>query len=711
MRVSAGDDHFRVRAIAGTYVVLMALDMDEATRKGLRGFAIKRGLKGQPQTWLRGIKYFKDLVAQPKPADDYSSRDEPFQTFLWSDYQAAPATQYDFTIVALYGDLHAFEERHTLTFSVTTEAGAIDAVAGQKHGVWFNRGAIASHAFATEFNNQTLTDAMANNVSDAGELLDPETKWLSRGLAEACLAYINGTKPGEALRVCAYEFAWQPVLLALKRALGRGVDVQIVYHDTKKDKDENRVAIATAGLPATVSRGGKTVTVLYPRTRTAIPHNKFIVKLVGDAPKQVWTGSTNFTISGFFGQTNVGHLVTDDTTAATYLKYWTELSADPPHSQALQNAIALTPNPKNVIAAAPIGEFFSPRIADNMLDWYGQRITDAASLVMMTIPFNVAATILTALDKTRDAMRLVILEDNPAPEVTAAEKRNQGKLAFSNGAILGKSFVKLNTSFGGARVTPIPNTDLDKWFIDEELDRPVNSGHVFFVHAKVLVIDPLSDDPLVCAGSANFSKNSLTANDENMLLVRGDTRTADIYMTEIDRIFRHFYARDAINKDASDGVHNDWLLLDPTDGWITPNYQNGNYKNNRRLLFFPLSAAKAWSVVAATDPDPFADEAQRAAQARSDRNTKAKARRAASPGTAKTAKKTAAKKKASPKKASKKAAASKKKPVKKSAAKAPKKVSKKKTSKNKTSKKKAVKKAPKKVKKAKKVSKKKAGKK
>ena len=62
MRISKGNDHLRVKATAGTHVVLMALDMDEDARKGLRGFAIKRGLKGQPQEWLRGIKYFEALV-------------------------------------------------------------------------------------------------------------------------------------------------------------------------------------------------------------------------------------------------------------------------------------------------------------------------------------------------------------------------------------------------------------------------------------------------------------------------------------------------------------------------------------------------------------------------------------------------------------------------------------------------------------------------
>ena len=664
MRVSKQTGALRVKAIAGTHVVLMALDMDEAARHGLHGFAIKRGQGGQPPQWLNGIKYFKDLVQSPQRGASYSSREQPFQSFLWSDYTASPGTQYDFTIIALYGDLHNMEERDTLTFSITTEPEYDEK--GQ--GVWFNRGTIASHAMATEFHNATLTDEMVNDVSDDGQLRDPETKWLSRGLAEACLKYINDAQHGEGLRVCAYEFTYLPILKALERAHDRGVDVEIVYHDTKHDDDENRTAIGKAGLPAAI---------VHPRTRTAIPHNKFIVKLVGGKPQKVWTGSTNFTDSGFYGQTNVGHVTADAATVQTYLAYWTELKDDPVHQEALANAIKLTPNPPNTIAKSSVVPFFSPRIANNMLDWYGQRIDDTSSLAMMTIPFNVADTILKALAKTSAAMRLVILEDPPSPAVTDAEKRNRGKLAFSNGAILGKSFIKYKSSFGGAKVTPIPNSDLDQWFIDEELDRPTNKGHVFFVHAKVLIVDPLSDDPLVCSGSANFSANSLTANDENMLLIRGDTRVADIYMTELDRIFRHFRARDIINHEAAQGEREQWLLLDPTDGWIGSNFKDGAYKNNRRLLFFPAAAPQPWSVAASNDPDPFADEQQRADDARTARNEKARERRAEGGAAKKSAKKAAKKTaKKTVKKIAKKRA---KKTVKKTAKKATKKNAKRKT--------------------------------
>jgi phosphatidylserine/phosphatidylglycerophosphate/cardiolipin synthase-like enzyme len=221
-------------------------------------------------------------------------------------------------------------------------------------------------------------------------------------------------------------------------------------------------------------------------------------------------------------------------------------------------------------------------------------------------------------------MRLVILEDVPTADVDAAEKRNRGKLAFSNGAILGKSIIKYKSSAGGAKVTPIPHSSLDQWFVDEELARPTNNGHVFFVHSKVLLIDPLSDDPLVCSGSANFSTNSLVANDENMLLIRGNARVADIYMTELDRIFRHFRARDIINQTAADGSGKNPLLLDPTDDWIAPNFRPGTYKNNRRLLFFPDGgpAAMPWAKAAAQDPDPFRDEDERAAKARAKKNEK-----------------------------------------------------------------------------------------
>ena len=263
-----------------------------------------------------------------------------------------------------------------------------------------------------------------------------------------------------------------------------------------------------------------------------------------------------------------------------------------------------------------------------MLDWYGQRIHDACSMTMITLPFNVAPSILSALDGASRPLRLAILETEPTKEVHEAEFRNKGKLAFSNGAILGKTFV--HNAAGGAKVAPIPQGHLDQWFIEEELARPTNQGHVFFLHSKILLIDPLSDDPLVCTGSANFSSNSLTSNDENMLLIRGEKRVADIYLTELDRIFKHFYDRDAINRMAVHGDEPEGLHLDPGTDWINKNLVNGSYKNNRLLTFFPDGPSDCrWMANAQRAPDPFADETKRADDKRRARNEAARKKRAA----------------------------------------------------------------------------------
>lgn len=67
------------------------------------------------------------------------------------------------------------------------------------------------------------------------------------------------------------------------------------------------------------------------------------------------------------------------------------------------------------------------------------------------------------------------MEDPPTAEVKAAEKAGKGRLAFSNGAILGKLFQKRKGPFGGAIVAKI-QFPIEKWFLDEELARPTNSG-------------------------------------------------------------------------------------------------------------------------------------------------------------------------------------------------------------------------------------------
>lgn len=684
---------FEAKAISGTHTVLLALNCPEALRKGLKGFAFEREMVGagsKGPKFLRSQKVFKSVVPDPKNAHDPNDPSKPaafytdkfpVQSFLWGDYAAFPGTTYRFRIQPMFGTPGALttDPNDEIKVEIATEK---EWDASTKHGVWFNRGAIASQKFAEEFGNKP--------PQDINDPKDPAVQWLSRGLLEACLGYINETTPGDALRVAAYEFTYPPVLNALKALIDKGIDVQIVYHDTvvqKKDgtKEDgpNETAMKAAGLPINDQK------ITYRRSKTKIPHNKFIVRLKdGTDPVEVWTGSTNFTPSGFLGQTNVGHRVADADTAKQYFAFWQIVKTDPELKDARGKLATLTPNPAEVIAENSVARLFSPRAKAEMLGWYGRRMLDAANSLWFTAAFGISKELIDPVAKKRDQMRFVLLE-KPVPD---AQKKTLtadfNRVILSYGVPLGEIYrMKDGKATTRDKIRgKVKEFELDKWFFEEEHFRPKNDGFVFFVHTKFLLIDPLSDDPLVCSGSANFSSGSLLQNDENMLLVRGDTRVADIYMTEFDRIFRHFYFRDVANELAASksGDANPELaiFLDETDAWTASYFKPGTLKNNRRLMFFDsgkttwfANAAKGGELSDEPDDEPV-------------KPVKPK----------KAAKKKAAKKKTTKAAAKKKAVKkSKKKAVKKKTAKATKKKAAKKTKKAKTRTKKVVKKAKKKT--------------
>jgi phosphatidylserine/phosphatidylglycerophosphate/cardiolipin synthase-like enzyme len=408
-----------------------------------------------------------------------------------------------------------------------------------------------------------------------------------------------------------------------------------------------------AGLPINDQK------ITYRRSKTKIPHNKFIVRLKnGTDPVEVWTGSTNFTPSGFLGQTNVGHRVADAETARQYFEFWKLVKTDP-DIKTLRAALAtLTPDPAEVIKEKSIARLFSPRAKSEMLGWYGRRMRNAANSIWFTAAFGISKELVEPISQKRNQMRFVLMEKPTNEEQKKTLTTDFNRVILSYGVPLGQVY-RMKDGKPTARM-PIKEFELDKWFFKEEHFRPKNDGFVFFIHTKFLLIDPLSDDPLVCSGSANFSSGSLLQNDENMLLVRGNTRVADIYMTEFDRIFRHFYFRDIANELAAAKTSDDAkaIFLDETDAWSDSYFKAGNLKSNRREMFFDTSTA-TWFANAAKDAAAPPDKPTKPAKpAKKDTAKKASKKKTAKKKTAKkkiAKKKTAKKaKKAAPKKAKKK---------------------------------------------------------
>jgi phosphatidylserine/phosphatidylglycerophosphate/cardiolipin synthase-like enzyme len=120
---------------------------------------------------------------------------------------------------------------------------------------------------------------------------------------------------------------------------------------------------------------------------------------------------------------------------------------------------------------------------------------------------------------------------------------------------------------------------------------------VSFVHSKFLLVDPLSDDPIVVTGSANFSEASENENDENMLIIRGHRRVADIYYTEFNRLFNHYYFRsviESLQQEQAEGTPADTqasIFLDETDDWLKK-YKRGTFRYKRVRVMAAMQGFK-----------------------------------------------------------------------------------------------------------------------
>ena len=115
------------------------------------------------------------------------------------------------------------------------------------------------------------------------------------------------------------------------------------------------------------------------------------------------------------------------------------------------------------------------------------------------------------------------------------------------------------------------------------------------IHSKIIAIDPLGADPILVTGSANFSNNSTLQNDENSIIIRGDTAVMDIYVTEFMRMFEHYWFRAHIQGKTEGGKKNGKTKeerlagLKEDSSWTDSFYKQGDRDTLERLVFLGAS--------------------------------------------------------------------------------------------------------------------------
>ena len=513
MRQRASNNGLSVNAVAGSYVVILGLNITDAMRAGLRGFAIKRtDHTDQESYWMSGVKVFGSVEPHPAPGEQFSSLKHPFQSFQWSDYSAKPSYSYTYTVVALYGDPTALEQRTSVDVTVTTEK-----VEGETHTIHFNRGSPASQEYARRFLNKPPEEA-GQGAYD----------WLSRGLIEGIIAFIQRAKDSSyGLHGAFYEFQWPQVLDELGAAKKRKVDIDVVFDDIQKGTGpfkKNEQAIANRKI--------KSITT--PRSNGTLMHNKFLVLTENDKPVAVLFGSTNLTENGLYGHANCTHVVENEEIADKYLTFYKKLTSDPETTRGSTYktwTIEQTPAPATefIDGMAPV---FSPRANLDALDWYGELAGSAKDALFMTFAFGMNDTFREVYGKDDDVLRFGLMEKEWNGQNKEAQIAAVRKLQARSNVII-------------AIGNRIPINNFDQWL--RELDRITKEVNVHWIHLKFMLVDPLSDKPIVVTGSANFSEASTNKNDENMLVIKDNKRVADIYLGEYMRLYSHYAFREAVD--------------------------------------------------------------------------------------------------------------------------------------------------------------------
>jgi len=536
-------DDFRVKAYAGTNGVLLAMDLAEHRRKGLLGFAIEKQQGDKPWMFLFNSLTFPERAHTFPQFHATPSDKAPLQKFRWADYAVNPGVTIHYRVHLAYGSPDAPQLGEFLEVTVTSDDGQ---PAYQR--VIFNRAVAASQAFQRKFPELDALISANKNLS-IDDWPDAPRRWLENGLLGRLIGFIDRALDAAwALDVAIYEYELPVIVDAVNAAFARGAQVRVLYHAEPGDDTTLRNEASLEKLPAANKRG---------RVTQNIFHDKFIVlsKIDGAGtlqPEAVLCGSTNFTANGVYRQANVVHVLDDPRVSDSYHQVFEQIWAAPGDVDATREWLNRH-NPMD--PEQPLFAGFSPRTGEGDLDRFVDIINGARKDLLFVTAFVLPDRILDALlgQPNDDVLRYGL--QNTTSRITGFHADRTAEFA----------------------ATALLNTGLEGWLRENMKGQKGN----LLVHTKAIVTDFTSDTPTIISGSHNLSAAASSGNDENYLIIQGDTDLADRYGLELLRFYEHYRFRYFAKKLALKQVR----PLATNDSWTDDYYRDGDLRMLSRVRF------------------------------------------------------------------------------------------------------------------------------
>jgi phosphatidylserine/phosphatidylglycerophosphate/cardiolipin synthase-like enzyme len=310
-----------------------------------------------------------------------------------------------------------------------------------------------------------------------------------------------------------------------------------------------------------------------------IGHNKFAVLVnSGGTPIAVWTGSTNWTPTGLCAQSNNTLVVESESIAHAYLAYWQRLHADElPMPDPLSEPLASNQGQSLRTAnAQPVSTTIDSGKTHVEL-WYSPNTPATGTPKTRTVPPDLAF-VFSLMKQAKQAIFFLVF--NPGRSDPEGDDINTIVSAAINFGRLDPALTVFGaisdpTAMPGYQAPPrvrppdknAPHIPLPAIFTPEgvhnvlmiraaaindlvgDFERELLSAGHAIIHDKIVVIDPLSaDDCAVITGSHNLGFKASYANDENMLVLRGNQALALAYTVHVLDIYDHYKFRAALEE-------------------------------------------------------------------------------------------------------------------------------------------------------------------
>jgi phosphatidylserine/phosphatidylglycerophosphate/cardiolipin synthase-like enzyme len=531
-----------------------------------RGFALYR--KAEDGT-IEPVQTFVPFSGETHNSGEHRPSTEwPIQRFGWTDVFARPGKTLSYRVVPMVGKAGELKGAEAEASS-WTDPIEVTASAGDGLSAYFNRGVLATQAMARRLKGEEpWTKRLTKMIATSG---DPTRDFLSGELRLAMRRILAEVKasPQATLYAALFELD-DPELRADLEALGPRANV-ILANGSKEKEDKS--AEAREKL-----REAK-VNVHDRMTEGGLAHNKFLVLCdPDDSPRRVWTGSTNWSMTGLCTQVNNGILIDNEEVAVYYRKHWdtllkagSEFTAELTEDNDAKRSADL--------GGGSIGTWFT-RVHDTVDLADARELIAAAKQGMLFLFFfpgrkeTLFNAIMDRADPTSshyDASLYVHGVVNQDPESGSKDKSligliHRGQLDEADPDIVLPSKV-------------------DKRFASWEEE--MLQLDIVKVHSKVVVLDPFGDKPVVMTGSHNLGPRASRENDDNLNLIAGAPGLAAAYSTHIISVYNAYrwrYVRSQRAKDAG----NDWDGPEDGKAWQDKYYSDADAPAKQRELAFWL---------------------------------------------------------------------------------------------------------------------------